>query len=187
LRAFAKGGGFFLFMPRRLKRYTGRGELHFITFSCYERRAFLHSKRAKNLFVKVLGETRVRFGFRLIGYVLMPEHVHLLIDESPKATPAKIIQVLKQRVSRAMRGKRRGARGQLPLPFPGDLAERRRFWQRRYYDFNVYRKEKLREKLNYMHANPVKRRLVVHPRDWPWSSWTFYELGEGLLAMDRWE
>jgi len=174
-------------MPRRLKRYTGRGELHFITFSCYERRAFLHSKRAKNLFVKVLGETRVRFGFRLIGYVLMPEHVHLLIDESPKATPAKIVQVLKQRVSRAMRGKRRDARGQLLLPFPNDLAERRRFWQRRYYDFNVYRKEKLREKLNYMHANPVKRRLVVHPRDWPWSSWTFYERGEGLMAMDRWE
>ena len=69
-------------MPRRLKRYIGRGDLHFITFSCYERRAFLQSKRAKNLFVKILSEVRARHRFRLVGYVVMPEHVHLLIDES---------------------------------------------------------------------------------------------------------
>ena len=170
-------------MPRRLKRYTGRGDLHFITFSCYERRPFLQSKRAKNLFVRVLSEVRARHGFRLVGYVVMPEHVHLLIDEAAKALPAKIIQVLKQRVSRRLRGKRRGVRGQLALPFAG-LAEHRRFWQRRYYDFNVYSEKKLREKLDYMHENPVKRRLVSHPRDWPWSSWTFYERGSGLIPMD---
>ena len=69
-------------MPRRLKRYTGRGDLHFITFSCYERRALLQGKRAKNLFVKVLSEVRARYRFRLVGYVVMPEHVHLVIDES---------------------------------------------------------------------------------------------------------
>lgn len=174
-------------MPQRLRRYTGRGDLHFLTFSCYERRALLHSKRAKTLFLRILGEVRARYGFRLIGYVVMPERVHLLIDESPKASPAKVLQVLKQRVSRAMRGKRRGSEGQWELRFPGDPAERRRFWQRRYYDFNVHSEKKLREKLNYMHLNPVKRRLVSHPRDWPWSSWSFYERGEGLIAMDAWK
>jgi putative transposase len=117
----------------------------------------------------------------------MPEHVHLLVDESPNATPATVIQVLKQRVSRTLRAKKRSARGQLALPFPDDLAEWPRFWQRRYYDFNVYSKEKLLEKLNYMHFNPVKRGLVGHPQDWPWSSWSFYELGMGLLPMDRWK
>ena len=91
---------------------------------------------------------------------------------------------MKQRVSRRLRGRRRGARGQLALQFP-DPAEYRRFWQRRYYDFNVYSEKKLREKLDYMHRNPVKRRLVKHPRDWPWSSWTFYEQGHGLIAMDQ--
>lgn len=173
-------------MPRRLERRVGHGDLHFITFSCFERRPFLQSKRARNLFVKILGEVRARSGFRLLGYVLMPEHVHLLIDESPKATPAKVIQVLKQRVSRILRGKRRRAPGQLSLPFGDDLARRKRFWQRRYYDFNVYSKEKLLEKLNYMHRNPVERGLVLHPRDWPWSSWSFYAHGQGLIAMDRW-
>jgi hypothetical protein len=55
---------------------------------------------------------------------------------------------------------------------------------RRYYDFNVYTRAKLKEKLEYMHANPVKEKLVAHPREWPWSSWTFYATGEGLLKMD---
>jgi putative transposase len=140
----------------------------------------------KNLFVKILGEVRARLGFRLLGYVVMPEHVHLLMDEAPKVPPAKVIQVLKQRVSRILREKKRKAQGQLELRFPGDLGEHRRFWQRRYYDFNMYSEKKLREKLNYMHENP-KRGLVTHPRDWPWSSWSFYERGEGLIAMDKWK
>jgi len=82
-------------MKNKLKRYYGRRDLHFITFSCYERRPLLGSVRAKNLFV---GEVRERYGFKLVGYVLMPEHVHLLLGESAKGTPSKVIQVLKQRV-----------------------------------------------------------------------------------------
>jgi len=110
-------------MPRRVKRYTGRGDLHFIAFSCYERRPFLQSKRVKNTFVKILEEVRGRFGFRLMGYVLMPEHVHLLIDELPKALPARVIQVLKQRVSRILRGGGNGVR-------PGNLlCVSRRIWR----------------------------------------------------------
>jgi len=68
-------------MPRNLKRHYGRGDLHFITFSCYGRRALLGSARARNLFVKVLGEVRERYGFLLLGYVLMPEYAHLLMSE----------------------------------------------------------------------------------------------------------
>jgi len=174
-------------MPRRVKRYTGRGDLHFIAFSCYERRPFLQTKRVKNIFVKILEEVRGRFGFRLMEYVLMPEHVHLLIEELPKALPARVIQVLKQRVSRKVRGKKRGTPGQLALPFPGEVGQHRRFWQRRYFDFNVYSEKKMREKLDYMHANPVKRGLVSHPQEWPWSSWSFCERGKGVIRMDKWE
>ena len=171
-------------MPKNLKRRTGRGDLHFITFTCYQRRALLGSVRARSVAVKILGEVRTRYGFALLGYVIMPEHVHVLIDEA--CLPAKVIQVFKQRVSRRMRGRKRGCTGQLALHFPEE-AELRRFWQRRYYDFNVYTEKKLREKLDYMHMNPVREKLVQHPRGWPWSSWTFYERGEGLLAMDKWK
>jgi putative transposase len=61
----------------------------------------------------------------------------------------------------------------------------RPFWQERFYDFNVYSKGKKNEKLNYMHANPVIRGLVKDPKDWPWSSWSFYRGGEaGLIGID---
>lgn len=60
-----------------------------------------------------------------------------------------------------------------------------RFWQRRFYDFNVWSHKKRREKLDYLHFNPVKRGLVRHARDWPWSSYAFYAgTGKGSLAID---
>ncbi|HKM81715.1 MAG TPA: transposase [Candidatus Acidoferrum sp.] len=171
-------------MPNKLRRVTGRGDLHFITFCCYQRRALLGTAQARNLAAQILGEVRAKYGFALFGYVIMPEHVHLLIGESPAASPAKVVQVFKQRVSRRMREKKCLEEPQSGLSFSGEEAELRRFWQRRYYDFNVYTRGKLNEKLDYMHANPVKESLVGHPRDWPWSSWSFYEVGEGLLRMD---
>ena len=57
-----------------------------------------------------------------------------------------------------------------------------RFWQPRFYDFNVYSHKKKKEKLEYMHANPVVRGLVRHPKDWPWSSFSFYAEEEAGLA-----
>lgn len=177
--------GFLLLMPRKLKRLHGHGDFHFITFSCYERRQLLDTVRTRNLFVKILGQVRNRCGALLIGYVVMPEHVHLLISEPTRGNLAQLLQVLKQRVSRAMRTRKRCPPGQLSLNFPATGSELRRFWQRRYYDFNVYTAKKLQEKLEYMYANPIKRKLVTHPRDWPWSSWSFYARAEaGLLKMD---
>ncbi len=173
-------------MPKRLKRLTGHGDLHFITFCCYQRRPLLGTVRARNLAVKILDEVRGRYGFALVGYVLVPDHVHLLISESGSIRPAKIIQVFKQRLSRRMRGRKRARKGQLALRFPETDGMLRRFWQRRYYDFNVYSRAKLQEKLHYMHANPVKGKLAQHPGDWPWSSWCYCYRGEGLLKIDPW-
>jgi hypothetical protein len=57
------------------------------------------------------------------------------------------------------------------------------FWQSRFYDFNVWSRKKKIEKLAYMHANPVK--LVQDPKDWPWSSYAFYQdRGEILVEID---
>lgn len=82
-------------MANKLFRIYGRGHLHFITFSCYRRAPMLRSVRAKNTFVQILGQVRDRYGFSLVGYVVMPEHIHLLIGEPVKGTPSTVIQVLK--------------------------------------------------------------------------------------------
>jgi len=172
-------------MRKKLERRYGQKDLHFITFSCYRRRALLGSIRARNTFVRILGELREQYGFLLVGYVVMPEHVHLLISEPKIGTPSLVMQVLKQRVSRALRKRKRRRPGQLVLPFSEPLAALPHFWQRRFYDFNVWSWGKRKEKLEYMHRNPVTRKLVAHPRNWPWSSWSFYEIGEtGLVKID---
>jgi REP element-mobilizing transposase RayT len=133
------------------------------------------------------GEVRDRYGFALAGYAAMPEHIHLLIGEPATGTPSTVMQVLKQRVSRRRRKRkgRRVAAAQLPLRFRGGDAALPQFWQRRVYDFNVWSHKKKVEKLEYMHLNPVKRHLVEHPRDWPWSSYASYATGEpGLTRVD---
>ena len=132
---------------------------------------------------------RSRHAFKLIGYVVMPEHVHLLLSEPRKGTPSKVLQVLKQKVSRALRGRgKKPMPGQLSLPFCRTAADAEAFWQRRFYDFNVWSEKKVKEKLEYMHANPVNRKLVPHPKEWPWSSWSYYMKGEkGLIRIDSLE
>ena len=173
-------------MRNKLKRYYGMGHLHFLTFSCYRRLPLLGTVRARNLFIKTLGEVRERYGFPLVGYVVMPEHVHLLIGEPKKGTPSTVLQVLKQRVSRVLRGKRRSSSpAQLRLRFSESAPDLPRFWQRRFHDFNVWSAKKRKEKLEYMHRNPIIRKLVRHPNNLPWSSWSFYASGEdGMLPID---
>ena len=172
-------------MRNPLRRYYGRGDLHFVTFSCFRRRAFLGTRRARDHFVKILDQVRTRHKFQLFGYVVMPEHVHLLISEPEHASPSAVLQVLKQKVSRSLRARRRNSLGQLSLPSASAPMEAHAFWQRRFYDFNVWSGKKLKEKLDYIHANPVQRRLVAHPKDWPWSSWAHYAKREGgLIRID---
>lgn len=142
-------------MRNLLRRYYGWGDLHFVTFSCFRRRPFLATRRARDHFVKILDQVRSRHSFRIVGYVVMPEHVHLLIDEPSGNTPSKVLQVLKQKVSRALRAKpSRVLQGQLPLAFldAGANGNAAAFWQRRFYDFNVWSAKKVKEKLEYMHA-----------------------------------
>jgi putative transposase len=161
-----KGAVFVMRQP--LERRYGKGDLHFVTFSCVRRRPYLLQPSARTIFVQILTEIRSRHGFHLFGYVVMPEHVHLLLDEAGGLNPSKVVQVVKQKVS-----SRLGHGSGIP------------FWQRRFYDFNTWSSGKIAEKLNYMHENPLRRGLVAHPREWPWSSWSHYAMREGgLISID---
>ncbi len=115
-------------MPSGLKRFYGRADLHFITFSCYRRLPLLKTARARDLFVQELGKVRDEMGFRLVGYVVMPEHVHLLISEPKRGTPSTALHKLKLQVSRKMRKRRRRRSAeQLRLPFEEGTEQPRAF------------------------------------------------------------
>jgi REP element-mobilizing transposase RayT len=119
-------------MRNPLKRHYGQGDLHFVTFSCHRRRPLLGTARARDRFVKILDEVRCRHGFRLVGYVVMPEHVHLLISEPAKKNPSKVLQVLKQVARALLKKRRRTVSTQLSLAFDGRPTEEAHFWQRRF-------------------------------------------------------
>ena len=153
-------------MTRGLIRYQRAGHDHFITFSCFQRRPLLESATARSLFENALEGARLRYGFCIFGYVIMPEHVHLLVTEPRLRLLSTAVQAMK--ISVAMR------------------QSERPFWQPRYYDFNVFTHNKRVEKLKYMHSNPVKRGLVERPEDWLWSSYRYYQLEEtGPVQMTR--
>ena len=172
-------------MPSRLKRYYNAKHLHFITCSCYRRRPLLGTAWRRDLFLNLLEQTRRRYQFVVVGYVVMPEHFHLLISEPERGDPSVIMKVLKQRFARKVH-KQRCAR-QLKLWAETDEEQ---VWQKRFYDFNVWSERKQVEKLRYMHRNPVKRRLVEQPDQWAWSSFRAYAYGEkGCVPVNfqEWE
>jgi putative transposase len=155
-------------VPNGLVRFQNCGVFHFITFSCYRRQPLLAGRKGYALFEETLEQVRRSRGFVVAGYVLMPEHVHLLVSEPRKGSLATAIQVLKERTSRKPK------RPQEP-----------QFWQARYYDFNVWTDEKRTERLHYMQRNPVRRGLTAKPEDWPWSSFRHYATGvEGSVEIE---
>jgi putative transposase len=170
-------------MPKRLKRYYGQDHLHYLTCSCYHRQPWLASAARRDLFVNILEETRQRYRFVVVGYAVMPDHIHLLLGEPEHGTPSTVMQVLKQRFARGVleKNKRNPAQAQL-WPEP-----ERHVWQRRFYDFNVWSARKRIEKSVYMHRNPVRRKLVEEPEQWRWSSFRYYAYAEeGLVKINQW-
>jgi len=155
-------------MPSGLRRFQQTGQMQFITFSCYRRQPKLSSPRTRSVFERSLERTRRAYGFCVAGYVMMPEHVHLLVTEPVTRQLATALQALKQSVSRTL-----ARRASEP------------FWQALYYDFNVWTDKKRMEKLRYMHRNPVVRGLVERPEDWEWSSYRHYATGmEGAVEVE---
>jgi putative transposase len=154
-------------MPRGLKRFQRAESLHFITFSCYHRLALLESPGARETVEAVLEQTRARHRARVYAYVLMPEHVHLLVNEPPEILLAQFLKAVKQITSRRLRG------------------VREKFWQDRYFDSNIHGEKARSEVIRYIHQNPVKRGLVTSPEQYKWSSYNHYATGlRGVVEIE---
>ena len=141
-------------MPQGLVRFQQSGQSHFVTFSCYRRQPRLADKNLCHYFLASLERVRSERALRVYGYLLMPEHVHLLLSEPERGLLCDAILAIKISVARHHGGGR--------------------LWQRRYYDRNVSDHAEFVEKLRYIHRNPVARGLVERPEDWEWSSFRHY-------------
>jgi putative transposase len=157
-------------MPKGLIRLHHSGQSHFVTFSCYHRLPKLSSPEECRVFLETLESTRKRFAICIYGYVLMPEHVHLLLSEPDSGTLAEAIHHLKLSSARKIHAQ----------VSPSERG--RAFWQPRYYDRNIRNHREFGVKLRYLHRNPVKRGLCDSHEQWSWSSFRHYLTGESCVV-----
>ena len=149
----------------RLRHYDQSGTARFVTFSTYRRLRALDGDQLKLIVIDELKSLRVKYGIKIHGFVLMPDHVHLVLHPPGGHELGRLIGQLKSLSAR------RYFAEQNSLPD----AETRILWQRRSYDHNCRDTESVIEKINYCHNNPVKKGLVAEPGEWRWSSYNWYQ------------
>jgi putative transposase len=170
-----------------LKHYDYGGQARFVTFCTHNQLSLLNNERFFDVIIEAIKTTKELLPFNIFGYVLMPEHVHVVLRSDNNNRAGHIVGEIKRLSSKRIHK-------MVEMDFPemmGRLTvirnrvERFALWQRRCYDYNCRSEEILWEKVNYCHNNPVRRGLVRSPCEWKWSSYGWYN-GESkvLLVMD---
>jgi putative transposase len=185
-------------MPWGLTRFHHSGQSHFVTFCCYHRRRLFITDASRRTFESALERVRRSFRLRVYGYVVMPEHVHLLLSEpqrdmsssgtaplkpkdglnGPPVLSTVLSEPRQDTLADALKSLKQGVSRRL-------IGDADHFWQKRYYDFNIRNYPQFVEKLRYIHRNPVKAGLCERPEDWEWGSFCCYATGcEGRVEIE---
>jgi len=171
----------------KLRHFDHDGRARFITFSTYHHLPVLSNALFRGIVVDAIDEGRRTFGFRLLAYVVMPDHVHLVIIPPIDSDVGYLVGEIKRLSARSIHTALKGKESDLSANLVVERGGRRRFalWQRRCYDHNCRTDESVWEKVTYCHNNPVRRGLVDDPAKWCWSSYCWYQGHPGsLLEID---
>jgi len=165
------------------KIYDKEGhDVHFVTFSCYKRRRLLDHDDAKRIVIAILGSQLKNQNGKCIGFVIMPDHVHALLWFPNNNQLSNFMKQWKRlssfRIKKLLKNNLQKYFSTFDSSDP--------IWQARYYGFNIFNERKLLEKLQYMHANPVKAKLAECPCDWGYSSARYYEQGSSVGVQLEW-
>ena len=167
----------------KLRHYDDLETSRFVTFSCYQRLPLFGQKTTRDLFCSYLHQFREQTGIKILGYVIMPEHVHLVLHPPTGCSLGREIGKLKGRSANELLSTLKDT--PLRLLCDGTQTESRAFWHRRCYDHNCRSRETTIEKIEYCHSNPVKRGLVSDPAEWIWSSYRWYNgYDDAILDID---
>ncbi len=171
-------------MPK-LRHYDHLNIARFVTFCCYRRHKFLVTEPVNLTFLEALQAICLRHSLRLFGYVIMPEHVHLVLQPPDTIKLGPIIGELKSTSAARIIFDR-------SIRFPAICRVRKNgrtrkiFWQPRCYDHNCRSNKTVIEKINYCHNNPVSRGYVDESGEWRWSSYNWYAGKQDVpLEMDE--
>ncbi len=184
-------------MPTDLKRIDEPGHVHFWTISCYRRLAFFYHDNVKQSAIDGLHYIQDKFDICLIAYVIMPEHVHVMLyphkpsDDTPIPI-SLLLREFKHFVGVDAKARLRDIwreRGRLwaqPLNHWATSNESEKpIWTTRGFDRNITRQDILHQRIDYCHKNPITRGLVNTADEWKWSSYRYYEhADESVLKMN---
>ncbi len=166
-----------------MKRVEVPGGLRFVTFSCERRLPLLGNPAIRDLFADRLAAMRKRFGCELFAWVVMPEHVHLILRPTENDPLDRVLEFLKKAVARRVIARWR----ELDAPILQKISRpdgSPRFWQKGGgFDRNIRHEGEFAREVRYIHRNPVERELVDHPREWAWSSARWW-LGESPVLVE---
>ncbi len=155
---------------------------HFVTTLCYHRRRLLDDDRCKGIVVHVLADQLVQQQGLCMGFVIMPDHAHAMVW-FPR--PGQLSHFMKQWKQRSSVRIKKLFQEHMPS-YAAKLGPGEPVWQRHYHSFNLNSEQKCREKLSYMHNNPVRRGLVAAPGGWRYSSARHYEKGRLVGVPIAW-
>ena len=150
----------------RVHRLLTTDRIFFVTVNLRRAHAPLAADEFR-LVAAAINESRRRLRFLLCCYVLMPDHWHSLIWTGHPLTISRVVQKIKWISARSLNGARRAS---------GPV------WQHQFWDRFVRHEKEFRERLEYMHLNPVQKNMVNRPKEWRWSSYNNFALDKGTVA-----
>lgn len=168
---------------KRIKHYYGEGHARELTFSCFQRRPYFSKPHVCEWFFKALAKERNRLPIHVWGYVVMPEHIHLLVWPIEREFEiSKLLETVKTSVAkRAGNDLRRTSSATI-----GASGQEFQFWQSGPgYDRNLDNDGTVWAAIDYIHRNPVRRGLCARIEDWPWSSAGLFAGSSGPFPIDR--
>ena len=169
-------------MSDQRRTFNNQRYVHFLTFSIHRRRRLLDLDRPKQIVLGVLNHQLQAMSAKCIGFVLMPDHVHALIWLPDSGDLQRFMHGWKRMSSFEIR---RWYEAHAPNYFK-EFGQGDRFWQPKYYAFQIYSEGKLKEKLEYMHLNPVRAGLVKKATDWQWGSARWYASQRSVGVPIEW-
>ena len=160
----------------KLRHYDNPGEARFVTFCCHNKLPLLKDERDCLIFLDELDKACTKYNFGILGYVVMPNHIHLVLLPSPDMKLGLVIGEIKSLSARRILNRWRSDGKHIPNSIRVTREERYKvvFWQRRCYDRNCRNEKEVWRSIEYCHNNPVTLGLVEDSSGWRWSSYNCY-------------
>jgi putative transposase len=178
-------------MGKKRPHPTKPGVLHFVTTVTLRRIPLFKSQTLCRCFCDALTEVRGQREFRLVAFVLLPDHVHILVNPKDGNISTLIGQIKAKAAERVVAALQAGGHTRMLAQLAAERQDAHRsqhhaVWQESFRQLEVWSEWMIRQKINYIHANPVKHRVVARTVDYLWSSYhSFYRLGGAVIEVDR--